>query len=256
MDFVNYNKRITIRDYSITSHDLIDAAFETNHYITRLVNIFSEIGFDIFYSLGQRNISGFIGEIYKNMLASKHPELIANPHPDGRPDILLLDTEETRSYYTRCFSTVNQRNIPIKDMFTPFAYGGLEVKCSIGTSGKPQTTRFVADNGHTFSLYEPRVGYLNGITWWAHHSSSSNLLGLYYDYYRQCYNAPQVLAAFYSELTSDDWNAVSTGNPENKKTSNTSLNKDGLLKMKGNCMFCIADENYQHQMRSIGVSVF
>lgn len=255
MDFVDYNKTISIRDYSLSSSDLIDAVMETNAYIANLVKIYDEIGFDIFYSLGQRNISGFIGEIYKNILSNRHPELMPNPHPDGRPDILALDTPEAIAFYAECFAEVNGRQIPIKELLTPFRYGGFEVKCSIGSSSKAQTQRFIADHGHAFSLYDSRVGYLNGITWWAHHSSANNLLGLYYDYYAQLNGTPQVLAAFYAELSGDDWNAVSHGDPNNKKTSNTSLNSRGLAKMKGNCVFCIADLEYQTQLKQIGVTL-
>ena len=255
MEYNNYNREIVIRNFRLTSSNLIDIAKATNLYIQNLVNIFNEIDFDIFYSLGQRNISGFIGEIYKNILANSFPELCSNPHPDGRPDILALDTQDAVNHYVECFAEINGREIPIKDMLTPFKYGGLEVKCSIGSSGKPQTQQFIAENGHTFSLYESRVGYLNGVTWWAHHSSSNNLLGLYYDYYAPLHGIPQILAAFYSELSNDDWNAVSRGNPNNKKTSNTSLNKQGLTKMKNNCMFSVSDTNYLTQFRNIGINV-
>ena len=255
MVFHDYGKAIRIRDFTLSSAELIAAAEETNNYIRNLVAIFSEIGFDIFYSLGQRNISGFIGEIYKNILSNKHEELLPNPHPDGRPDIIAIDSPAALAYLSECFEVVNGRKVPIKDRLTPFRFGGLEVKCSIGSSGKPQTERYISSFGHSFMLYEPRVGYLNGITWWAHHSSASNLLGLYYDYYADCDGAPQVLAAMYSELTGEDWNAVSHGNPQNKKTSNTSLNKSGLAKMKSNCMFCVSDEVYQRQMRQIGVII-
>ncbi len=255
MDFIDCHKTIAIRDFSLSSSDLISAVKETNLYIENLVRIFDDIGFDIFYSLGQRNISGFIGEIYKNILSSKHSELKPNPHPDGRPDILALDTPDAIAYYSECFSEVNGRMVPIKEMLTPFKYGGLEVKCSIGSSGKPQTQRFISEYGRAFSLYDSRVGFLNGITWWAHHSSASNLLGLYYDYYGPLNGTPQILAAFFAELTGEDWNAVSHGDPRNKKTSNTSLNKNGLAKMKNNCVFCVSDAEYKTQMRQIGVRI-
>ena len=255
MNFIDYKKTISIRNFSLSSADLIEVANDTNFYIKKLIQIFNELDFDIFYSLGQRNISGFIGEIYKNILANKFDTLCPNPHPDGRPDILSLDTEEIRNYYSTCFNNINGRLVPIKDLLTPFEYGGLEVKCSIGSSGKAQTTRFIADYGHSFDLYNPRVGYLNGITWWAHHSNSSNLLGLYYDYYASENNIPQIIAALYSELTENDWNKVSIGNPNNKKTSNTSLNKNGLTKMKNNCLFCCSDDNYITQLRAIKFNI-
>ncbi len=255
MEFINFQKTILLRSLSISSIDLINAAIKANTYICNLVNIFDEINFDIFYSLGQRNISGFIGEVYKNFLANSFSSLCANPHPDGRPDILAVDTPNVIKYYSTCFAVLNGRRVPIKDKFTPFKYGGLEVKCSIGTSNSSKTKKYLKDKGHTFNLYEPRVGYLSGITWWAHHSSSSNLLGLYYDYYEPLRGIPQILAAFYSELSSDDWQPVSHGDPTHKKTSNTSLNTSGLTKMKNNCVFCISDPNYLNQLHQIKVKI-
>lgn len=255
MEYIDFGREIVIRNISLTSSNLISTAIDTNSYIRNLISIFNDINFDIFTSLGQRNISGFIGEIFKNILANNYPDLCPNPHPDGRPDILALDTPDAIKHYAKCFSEVNGRNIPVKDMFTPFKYGGLEVKCTIGSSSKYQTLQFISDHNHAFSLYDSRVGYIDGINWWAHHSSSSNLLGLYYDYYAPFNGTPQILAAFYSELTSDDWNAVSHGNPHNKKTSNTSLNKNGVEKMKRQCMFSVSDTDYLNQLQRMGVYV-
>lgn len=254
MNYENEKKTISVGSINIPSSALISVANETNDYIIKLTGLFSQLNFDIFYSLGQRNISGFIGEIYKNILASKYKELMPNPHSDGSPDILLLDTQESVDYFVHdCFfETDNHRRIPKKDRLTPYLYGGIEVKCSIGS---PDNKKYARATGHTFQLYEPRVGYNKGITWWAHHSNSSNLLGLYYDYYAKARNIPQIIAGFYSELTQDDWNAVSTGDPNHKKTSNTSLNKDGLSKMKGNCLFYCTDTEYVNQLKSINVTL-
>lgn len=253
MDFINLQKEIHIRNIVVHSSDLIDAANATNTYIKDLVCIFNELGFDIFDSLGQRNISGFIGEIFKHMLACRVTSFDLNPHSDGRPDILCLDTPKISDFYHDCFKSINGRFVPIKDKFTPFQFGGLEVKCSIGASDKDRKNHFFEVHGHGFSVYEPRVGYLNSINWWAHHASESNLLGLYYDYYEPANNVPQIIAALYAELGESDWNKVSTGKPSNKKTSNTSLNKFGLKKLKQNCMFCCSDKNYMDQLSAMKV---
>ena len=50
MDFINYEEQIKIRDFTLTSADLISVAKDTNSYICNLVKIFEEIEFDIFYS--------------------------------------------------------------------------------------------------------------------------------------------------------------------------------------------------------------
>ena len=255
MKYIDCKKNISIRNLKISSAELISVASETNAYICNLSKIFNDIGFDIFYSLGQRNISGFIGEIYKNILAQKHPELSPNPHPDGRPDIIALDTKESIEYYKSCFSVVNGRSVPIKELLTPYQFGGIEVKCSIGSSSKKPTQKYISNHGHSFNLYDSRVGYLDGITWWAHHSSSTNLLGLYYDYYAPLEGTPQILAGLYAELESSDWNPVSHGKKDHKKTSNTSLNKLGLAKMKSNCMFYVSDDVYICQLKDLNITL-
>lgn len=253
MNFIDYKKTILLNKYSLTSSDLISAAKETNKYIMNLVEIFSNIEFDIFYSLGERNVSGFVGEIYKNILASQHSVLITNPHPDGRPDILNLASSGAQNYYEKCFEEINDRKNPIKSMLAPFKYGGLEVKCSVGTLDEKKSKDFISKNGHPFSVYDSRVGYLNNINWWGHHVSEIDLLGLYCDYYEALGGAPQILAGCYAKLYSDDWRALSTGNPNKKKTSNTSLNKYGLKKMRNNCMFCVEDLDYQEQVKKMHI---
>lgn len=206
MDFISTDSSFTISSTKLTSDILIQAAKRTNTYLVTLSKLFSQLDFDIFYSLGQRNISGFLGEIYKNILSDEVQPFYPNPHPDGRPDILSLDSPHLLTYYQKCFELINGRSIPIKAKFSPFKYGGLEVKCCIGESTDKQKQQYrTAHNGIGFELYTPRVGYLNNINWWAHHSSSSNLLGLYYDYYAPEKNIPQILAAFYSTLSSDNW---------------------------------------------------
>lgn len=254
MDFINTNSSFTISATEITSDMLIHAAKSTNIYLITLSELFSQINFDVFYSLGQRNLSGFIGEIYKNILSAEVEPFHPNPHPDGRPDILSLDSELLIDYYKECFNEINGRSIPVKSCFSPFKFGGLEVKCCIGESTAKQKEQYKNDhNGMAFGLYAPRVGYLNNVNWWAHHSGSSNLLGLYYDYYAPQNNMPQILAAFYSTLSADNWTKVSVGKPGNKKTSNTSLNASGKKRMKDNCVFYCSDKIYVTQLMNIGI---
>lgn len=252
MNYLDYHKTISIRDFSLSSASLIAAANETNSYITLLAKLFRNIGVDFFNSLGQRNISGFIGEVYKHVLANTYPILKPNPHPDGRPDILVLDTPKIIKYYSSCFLEVDGRNIPVKKLLTPFKYGGLEIKCTIG---EMDTKKFIKKYGRACSVYDSRVGFINQINWWAHHNSANNLLGLYYDYYQARQKAPQIIAGFYAKLSDGDWYDISNGNPSNKKTSNTSLNKQGLAKMKSNCVFCLSSAKYQKQMQKLKIKI-
>ncbi|SFQ37362.1 hypothetical protein SAMN05421670_1811 [Psychrobacillus psychrotolerans] len=255
------NKSLPIGDGKpdIEIQDVIDAVSETNNYLLTLSELFIELDFDLFEVLGQRNLSGLIGEIFSVFLAKKSNFLLNNPHPDGRPDIIFCRNDVELDYFTKgCFIDVGDRKFPLKSALAPYLYGGIEVKCTIGDPIKEyrKTIREEYNNvKENFELYMPRVKYLKDLNWWAHHTHSSNLLGLYYDYYSKSNNLPQILAVFNSELVQTDWNKVSTGSSLGKKTSNTSLNKTGKQKMKTSCLCVIEDEIYIEKLQSIKVTI-
>ncbi|AMM95766.1 hypothetical protein UP17_25345 (plasmid) [Peribacillus simplex] len=242
----------------IDSNDIINAVKETNEYILTLTNLFKNVEFDLFEALGQRNLSGLIGEIFSVFLAKKSRYLLNNPHPDGRPDIIFLRDEEEIEYFNdKCFIEDAGIKFPLKSAFAPFKYGGIEVKCTIGDPVKNYRTKIaeVDPSKSEFEIYMPRIDYLKDLNWWAHHTYSSNLLGIYYDYYSDFGNLPQIMAVFNSELSSSDWNALSTGKEGGKKTSNTSLNKNGKLKMKNNCVCIIDNEKYKNKLKKIKINI-
>lgn len=237
--------------------DIIEAVKETNNYIATLKKLFDEVEFDMFEALGQRNLSGLIGEIFSVLLAKKSNYLINNAHPDGRPDIIFVRDEEEKYHYEKCFITENELRYPSKALFTPFKYGGIEVKCTIGDPITKYRDKIagIYPGKKNFELYMPRFHFLSNLNWWAHHTYSANLLGLYYDYYDCAGNLPQIIAVFNSELNQSDWNKVSIGTDSGKKTSNTSLNVLGKAKMKNNCICVLDDQRYISQLRKIGVSL-
>lgn len=254
--FVENQVKIDFDHTSIPVSQIIEAVVDTNNYLISLDELFRKIGFNLFITLGQRNLSGVIGEIFSRFLAAKQNNLVNNPHADGRPDILNLDTEEIFRYYESCFNNVGEKRMPIKNMLAPFKYGGLEVKCTIGDPITKYKKMLESKLGKSdFEIGIPRIEYLSNLNWWAHHTKSSNLLGLYYDYYEEYDYLPQILAGFYGNLNADDWRKVSIGKAENKKTSNTSLNILGKAKMKKNCLFYINDEIYITQLRSIDITI-
>lgn len=256
-NFKIIKKDTTIVNCQFDTQDILEVVVEANNYLVQLSHLFHKMDFDLFQVLGQRNISGVVGEIFSRFFSKKFTDFKNNPHPDGRPDILHLGTEEVIEYYkNECFQQVNGRFIPIKSKLSPFPYEGIEVKCTIGN---PKTNyKFLLNNDigkKEFELGIPRINYIHELNWWAHHTHSRSLLGLYYDYYSQENNSPQILAVFYSTLDVTDWACVSLGSAKSKKTSNTSLNKLGRTKMKQNCLVMIDNPDYLTNLSRIGVSI-
>jgi len=256
MAFKSYCRGIKTHDVSISIDEITTAADNTNKYLVKLDALFSEIGFNLFTILGQRNISGVIGEIFSRFLVMGNDLLESNPHPDGRPDVLCVPNNKIKDYLQTCYRSIDGKEIPMRSMLAPFKYGGIEIKCTIGdpVSGYK---RLIKENASVNDFYIgfPRIDYIQNLNWWAHHTKSSHLLGLYYDYSKAHSGAPQIMAGFFGVLTTDDWTKVSTGNVENKKTSNTSLNKTGKDIMKQNPIFVVDNQVYISALRKIRVSI-
>ncbi|WP_374718213.1 hypothetical protein [Neobacillus sp.] len=254
----NYNiikQQTPLANTLFNTEDILETVIETNNYIIELTKLSKQKDFDLFDVLGQRNLSGLIGEIFSSFFCQKFKDFVKNPHPDGRPDILNLMSQEAKQYYyNECFQSTDNKQRPIKTKLSPFPYDGIEVKCTIGNSISNYKNKLEKDTGQrAFKIGMSRINYLSDLVWWAHHTHSRSLLGLYYDYYSKENNVPQILAIFYSNLDVNDWSKVSLGNPTSKKTSNTSLNKEGKEKMKKNCLLVINDEVYINKFKDIGI---
>ena len=89
---------------------------------------------DIFSMLGMRNLSAFIGELYAASLISvTGAQFKKNPHQDGYPDLLLMDSYG-KNLYEQLEATGKVRE---KGPFSPFANGGIEVKATCGSVPTP-----------------------------------------------------------------------------------------------------------------------
>lgn len=256
-NFIILKQQTPLANTQFNTRDILDVVVETNNYIIQLSKLVEQKNFDLFDVLGQRNLSGLIGEIFSKFFSRKFSDFVNNPHPDGRPDILHLANDETREYFfNECLQTIDGRQKPIKAKLSPFPYDGIEVKCTIGNTISNYKKKLEKETGKTtFEIGMPRINYLSDLVWWAHHTHSRSLLGLYYDYYSNENNIPQVMSVFYSNLDVKDWSKVSLGNPTSKKTSNTSLTKEGKNKMKQNCLLTINESTYITKLKQIGVSL-
>ena len=204
-------------DWGISAAALVTAWKATDAFLAELPRTFGTDAAGFYRVLSLRNTSGFIGEVFKHALASRASGLVLNPHADGRPDLLdLRAPEAARCLSDECF---DDAGAPLRAPLAPFQYGGVEVKCSIGKSppGASDLPPGVS-----------RRRLIKGLTYWSHHRHACNLLGMYYDFEDLADGAPQIKAIFMAPVEEEHWHRVSTGRPDRKKTSNTSLTAVGV----------------------------
>lgn len=224
---------------------LVKAAARTNDYLAKLPERFGVAGSDFYSTLNQRNSSGFIGEVLKHSIPPLDPRFAPNPHPDGRPDLLDLSTPDNKRHFqTACFDPVTKA--PRRDQLAPFVRGGIEIKCTVGN----------VRNASRFAVGAPRVSSVTGLTYWAHHAHACALLGAYYDFSADHNGSPQLRAIFFFRVVESDWNPVSVGHPDKKKTSNTSLNASGKRKLYRSLAAYDDAPKYVEMLGRIGVQVY
>ena len=204
---------------------------------------FQSLASQLYPTLNQRNISGFVGEVLKHAISSLDEHFVPNPHPDGRPDLLEVSRADVAEYLKACFESVT--NAPMRSKLAPFIHGGIEIKCTIGN----------IRNAGERTVGEPRVGDVTGLNYRAHHIHGCDLLGIYYDYAPENNGSPQIKAAFYLTLREGDWQKVSTGNPNKKKTSNTSLNAGGIRHLYHSLVAYEERGPYADMLKRIGVTL-
>jgi hypothetical protein len=221
---------------------LSNAAIKTNSYLARVPELFNTSGSGFYGMLNQRNLSGFVGEILKHAIHSEDQRFLPNPHPDGRPDLLNLSDQNTDSYFrAHCLNAKD--GSPIRQHLAPFRYGGIEIKCCIGTMKKAGEAK----------IGVPRVEQVTGLSYWAHHAHDCHLLAIYYDFCSKTAGSPQIRSAFFADIQVADWYKVSIGNPTKKKTSNTSLKVSGINKLRQNPVLYYDDAATVRLLHRLGV---
>lgn len=228
--FTPYSRKAAL---PFSNEQLYDTTTCVNEYLAKLPGLFDSTIVQFYKTLNQRNLSGFIGEVYKHVLHSICPDFVPNPHPDGRPDMLYLKDPEVRKYFKEaCFEPSS--GAPIREALAPFHYGGVEIKSSIGNT---------PDAGE-LEIGQSRSQLITGLNYWAHHAHACTLLGIYYDYCNVTNNSPQIKGLVYCDVIETDWNKVSIGRPDKKKTSNTSLNKTGVAKLRESLIMFSDEPDY------------
>ncbi|KLT20009.1 hypothetical protein AA980_03475 [Neobacillus vireti] len=236
---VNNNADVILHDEVILSKEqIVEAVIATNTNLKRLSDITTESGVEVFEALGMRNLSGFIGEFFVSSLELvSNKGLFKNPHQDGYPDLLLVNSEESLSYFNSIVDVVDGKLYPKeKSLFSPFKYGGLEVKATCGStpSAKVMSKPLIG---------EQRVHKLIGFDWKAHHRETNNLISIYWDFLD---GLPTICAVFYrNDLTEDDWGKIVQPKENGGRTTSVSImNSGGVKKMCENWIAVIEDEDY------------
>jgi hypothetical protein len=249
---------IIFEGIEINSKKLLSAVVSSNNYIHEILYKFNELNIDFLESLGQRNLSGVIGEIFKHFLVRELKEFMLNPHSDGQPDLIFLNDNEKLSYYEKCFLKIGSKTLPIKDRFSPFKYGGIEVKCTIGTH-RFSSADLISRNNTPFKSNESRINYLKDFTYVSHHRKTVDLVGLYYDYYEDAGFIPQILGVFFAQIPKVDWTEMTLPKENiktlktSKTTSFTALLPSGKKKLKDNSIILINNSNYIKRFKDIGI---
>lgn len=234
---VKYNGEVIL-----TNEQVVEAILATNFNLKRLDEITTQSGVQVFEALGMRNLSGFIGEFFVSSLEYVSNKcLVKNPHQDGYPDLLLVNSEKALSYFNSIIDIVGEKVYPKeKSLFSPFKYGGLEVKSTCGStpSAKVMPKPLIG---------EQRIQILTSFDWKAHHRETNNLISIYWDFLD---GLPTICAAFYrNDLTEDDWGRIVQPKENGGRTTSVSImNSQGVKKMCENWIAVIDIDEYTSKL--------
>ena len=216
----------------VSVSDVLSAVEETH----RIFEHFIDFEIDVFAILGMRNLSAFVGEVFaKSFAKCSDGKFVSNPHQDGYPDLLLLDSDGIKLWQSL---ELRQRE---KGPFSPFANGGLEVKATVGAVPTPKQCAKIGKVKP--ELGDQRIALLRSYDWKAHHRETNNLMGLTWDFLN---GIPQITAVFYScELEEEDWSAIVKPKAGGGRTTSVSImTRGGVRKMYDGWLVVIDDEEY------------
>lgn len=196
-----------------------------------------EVADGLFATLGMRNLSAFIGEMFAAALAKASDGfLVKNPHQDGYPDLLVM-TDEGKAL----LKTLEQ-NMQDKKPFSDFASGGIEVKATCGSV--PTPAALARKNLKKPEIGDQRIGVMVGYDWKAHHRLTNNLLGIVWDFID---GVPTIVGIFFSSaLTQDDWGKIVQPKDGGGRTTSVSImTRDGTKKMYDGWIAVLNDPRYK-----------
>lgn len=158
-------------------------------------------------------------------------------HQDGYPDLLRTNTEQRLAYYRSLYTEENGKKYPKdKSLFSPFRYGGVEVKATCGSTPPASVMPKPL-------IGEQRIEKLTSFDWKAHHRETNNLLSIFWDFIEEI---PTVVACFYrNDLIIDDWGKIVQPKQGGGRTTSVSIMKSsGVKKMCQGWIAVIDSEPY------------
>lgn len=236
---VRPENRVFINDELIlTNQQIVDSMNFANEALRSLDQQAKTFDINIFEALGMRNLSGIVGEYFgKSVQRKSNGTLHSNLHQDGYPDLLLINTPERKDYFDTIYTVTNGKKYPKdKSLFSPYKYGGIEIKATCGSTPPASKTPKPL-------IGEQRIGLVNSFDWKAHHRETNNLVGILWDFLDEI---PTIVAAFYrNDLTVDDWGKIVQPKEGGGRTTSVSImNREGISKMCSGWIAVIDDEKY------------
>ena len=209
-----------------------------NNAIKMLDKQTKEFDINIFEVLGMRNLSGLVGEYFaKSVQIFSNNSLQSNLHQDGYPDLLLTNTIEKLDYFQSLYEENNgKKYLKDKSLFSPFKYGGIEIKATCGTTPPAKVIPKPL-------IGEQRINLINSFSWKAHHRETNNLLGIFWDFIDAI---PTITACFYrNDLTIDNWGKIVKPKEDGGRTTSISImTSKGVSKMCHGWIAVIDKEEY------------
>ena len=206
------------------------------HRTRVLVRKISALEVDVFALLGMRNLSSFVGEVFAASMILEEPgSFRKNPHQDGYPDLLLMDSSG-ESLWKRLEAQLRE-----KAPFSPFATGGFEVKATCGSVPTPDACR--RKGVEKPDLGDQRIALMTGYDWKAHHRETNYLFGVVWDFLDRC---PTIVAVFYgNNLNERDWGEIVKPREGGGRTTSVSImTRDGIRKMYNNWILVAEELEY------------
>lgn len=222
----------------LTAQDVVRAMNKANEALKNLSETTMRFDINIFETLGMRNLSGMIGEYFaRSVMMISDGKLASNLHQDGYPDLLLVDTPQKKAYFETLYTEHDGRKYPIdKEHFSPFLYGGIEVKATCGST--PPASKVPKP-----LIGEQRVKLINSFDWKSHHRNTNHLLAILWDFID---TLPTCVAAFYQDnLSTEDWGEIVQPRKDGGRTTSVSIMKSqGVKKMCNNWIAVLNDDAY------------
>lgn len=236
---IREEKRVFVHgDLVLSNEQVVNAMNFANDALRSLDEQTKAFDINIFEAMGMRNLSGIVGEyLGKSLQRFSEGNLHSNLHQDGYPDLLLTNTEERLRYFQSLYTEINGKKYPRdKALFSPYRYGGVEVKATCGSTPPARITPKPL-------IGEQRISLVNSFDWKAHHRETNHLIGILWDFIEE---VPTIAAAFYrDDLTIDDWGRIVQPKEDGGRTTSVSImTSAGVSKMCSGWIAVIDDEAY------------